>query len=33
VLEIVNRTPDDFDLEYTQRFEDQIAKLDPPQAT
>ena len=33
VLEIINRTPDDFDPEYTQRFEDQIAKLDPPQAT
>jgi tetratricopeptide (TPR) repeat protein len=33
VLEIVNRTPDDFDPEYTQRFVDQIAKLDPPRAT
>jgi tetratricopeptide (TPR) repeat protein len=33
VLEIINRTPDDFDPEYTQRFEDQIAKLDQPQAT
>ena len=33
VLEIINRTPDHFDPEYTQRFEDQIAKLDPPQAT
>ena len=32
VLEIVNRTPDDFDPEYTQGFEDRIAKLDPPQA-
>ena len=32
VLEIVNRTPDDFDPEYTQRFVDQIAKLDPPHA-
>jgi tetratricopeptide (TPR) repeat protein len=32
VLEIINRTPDDFDPEYTQRFVDQIAKLDPPQA-
>jgi tetratricopeptide (TPR) repeat protein len=32
VLEIINRTPDDFDPEYTQRFEDQIAKLDPPKA-
>ncbi len=33
VLEIINRTPDDFDPQYTQRFEDQIAKLDQPQAT
>ncbi len=33
VLEIVDRTPDDFDPEYTQRFVDQIAKLDPPQTT
>src|SRR5271165_3584252 len=33
VLEIINRTPDDFDPEYTQRFEDRIAKLDQPQAT
>ena len=32
VLEIIDRTPDDFDPEYTQRFIDQIAKLDPPQA-
>ena len=32
VLEIIDRTPDDFDPEYTQRFADQIAKLDPPQA-
>ena len=32
VLEIVDRTPDDFDPEYTQRFVDQIAKLDPPHA-
>ncbi len=32
VLEIVNRTPDDFDPQYTQGFEDRIAKLDPPQA-
>lgn len=32
VLEIIDRTPDDFDPEYTQRFVDQIAKLDPPQA-
>jgi tetratricopeptide (TPR) repeat protein len=32
VLEIVNRTPDDFDPEYTQGFEDRIANLDPPQA-
>ena len=32
LLEIINRTPDDFDPEYTQRFVDQIAKLDPPQA-
>jgi tetratricopeptide (TPR) repeat protein len=33
VLEIINRTPNDFDPEYTQRFEDQIAKLDQPQAS
>ena len=33
VLEIVNRTPDDFDPEYTQKFVDRIAQLDPPQAT
>jgi len=33
VLEIINRTPDDFDPKYKQRFEDQIAKLDQPQAT
>ena len=33
VLEIINRSPDDFDPEFTQRFEDQIAKLDQPQAT
>ena len=33
VLEIIDRTPDDFDPEYTQRFVDQIAKLDPPQAS
>ncbi len=33
VLEIIDRTPDDFDPEYTQRFVDQIAKLDQPQAT
>ena len=32
VLEIIDRTPDDFDPEYTQRFEDRIAKLDQPQA-
>jgi hypothetical protein len=32
VLEIIDRTPDDFDPEYTQRFVDQIAKLDQPQA-
>ena len=32
VLEIVGRAPDDFDPEYTQRFEDRIAKIDPPQA-
>ena len=32
VLEIIDRTPDDFDPEYTQRFVDRIAKLDPPQA-
>ena len=32
VLEIVDRTPDDFDPEYTQRFVDRIAELDPPQA-
>ena len=32
VLEIINRTPDDFDPDYTQRFEDKISKLDPPQA-
>jgi tetratricopeptide (TPR) repeat protein len=33
VLEIINRTPDDFDPQFTQRFEDLIAKLDPPQPT
>ena len=33
VLEIINRTPDHFDPEYTQRFEDQIAELDSPPAT
>ena len=33
VLEIIDRTPDDFDPEYTQRFVDRIAKLDPPQAS
>ena len=33
VLEIIYRTPVDFAPEFTQRFEDQIAKLDPPQAT
>ncbi len=33
VLEIINRTSDDFDPEFTQRFEDQIAKLNQPQAT
>ena len=33
VPEIVDRTPDDFDPKYTQRFVDQIAKLDPPQTT
>jgi tetratricopeptide (TPR) repeat protein len=32
VLEIINRTRDDFDPEYTQRFEDRIVKLDPPNA-
>ena len=32
VLEIIDRAPDDFDPKYTQRFVDQIAKLDPPQA-
>ena len=32
VLEIVNRAPDDFDPEYTQRFVNRIAELDPPQA-
>jgi tetratricopeptide (TPR) repeat protein len=31
VLEIINRTPDDFNPEYMQRFVDQIAKLDQPQ--
>lgn len=33
VLEIINRTPDDFDPEFTQRFVDAIAKLDQAQAT
>jgi len=33
VLEIVNRTPDDFGPEYTQRFVHRIAKLDQPQAS
>jgi tetratricopeptide (TPR) repeat protein len=33
VLEIIDRAPDDFDPDYRQRFADQIAKLDPPQAT
>ena len=33
VQEIINRTGDDFDPEYTQRFVDRIAKLDPPQAS
>jgi len=33
VLEIVNRTPDDFDPEYTQRFVRRIAKLGQPQAS
>jgi len=33
VLEIINRTPDDFDPEFTQRFVDAIAKLDQTQAT
>lgn len=28
VLEIINRTPDDFDPEFTQRFVDAITKLD-----
>jgi len=32
VLEIIDRAPDDFDPEYTQRFVEQIARLDPPQA-
>ena len=32
VLEIIDRAPDDFDPEYTQRFVDRIAELDPPQA-
>jgi hypothetical protein len=32
VLKIIDRTPDDFDPEYTQRFLDQIAKLNQPQA-
>ena len=32
VLEIINRTPDAFDPEYTQRFVDRIAKLETPQA-
>jgi tetratricopeptide (TPR) repeat protein len=32
VVEIINRTPDDFDPEYTQRFVDRIAKLETPQA-
>jgi len=32
VLEIVDRTPDDFDPEYTQKFVDRIAKLEPPRA-
>ena len=32
MLEIINRTPDDFDPEFTQRFENLIAKLDQPQA-
>ena len=32
VLEIIDRTPDDFDPEYTQRLVDRIAKLDQPQA-
>ena len=31
-LEIVGRTPDDFDPGYAQRFVDRIAELDPPQA-
>ena len=33
VLEIIDRAPDDFDPDYRQKFADQIAKLDPPQAT
>lgn len=33
VLEIINRMPDDFDPKYTQRFIDQIAELDQPQAS
>ena len=32
VLEIVNRTPDDFEPKYTQKFVDRIANLNPPQA-
>ena len=32
VLEIVDRTPDDFDPGYTQKFVDRIAKLEPPRA-
>jgi len=31
MLEIVNRTPDDFDPEFRQRFENLIAELDQPQ--
>jgi predicted TPR repeat methyltransferase len=32
-LEIIRRTPDDFDSDFVQQFVDLIAKLDPQQTT